>query len=589
MKLATLLILTIPWLPTVASAQSTARASATPPELAHALQRERPKRAADDSLRALRAARDAQSAFELRRRRLLPVVPSGSGGRCDVRLGRFCYWHDDDDSDPPDEPQTIAKAREEFTAQLDSLARRSPGDAWIAGQRVRYLVESRAATRAVEAASECEAESWWCRALEGFALHALGDGSGADSAFDAALASMPNDQRCRWEDIRAMLPDRAAARYRAMSCEGRRAFSDTLWWLAQPLWSMAGNDRRTEHYARHVMSRLERESKSTYEMGWGEDTHELLIRYGWPTSWSRDVGSFYDMTAVNVVGYEPHPAFDFIPDDSALAAPWAADVDRWKLHNRDALSRYAPKGARRFVRVDVQMSRFARGDSVLVVATTDFRGDTVLQGEDVRGALAVTVGPGQAPSVVSATVSHGRSMARLLMPNGAVLASMELRDSVRREAARARRALAPLTSADARGTILSDLLLFSDPTPHDATLDDVAPRALGRLTIAARSRVGAYWELVRTTPQSDSVTYTLTVTPRDISWLRRMTARVGIGDRPEPVHIRFTEPIGKAHVASRVLAFDLSRLGPGHYDVRLSVTLPRGEHAEAERSISIAR
>lgn len=542
-----------------------------------------------DSLRAVRAARAAQTAFELKRRRLLPVIPAGSGGRCDVRLGRFCYWHDDDESEPPSEPASIVKERDGFIARLDSLAREVPGDGWIAGQRVRYLVESRDARRAVEAASACEAQLWWCRAVEGFALHALGDRLGADSAFSAALGAMPNDERCRWEDISAILPDRASSRYKKLACDARRAFADTLWWLAQPLWSVPGNDRRAEHFARHVMSRLERESRTPYEMGWGEDTHELLVRYGWPTSWSRDPGSFYDMTATNVVGYEPHPSFDFIPDDSAVAAPWDADADRWKLHNDAALSRYTPRRTRRFGRIDVQMSRFARGDSMLVVATSDVRSDTLVRGNDVFGALSLSTGPSVSPRVAEARVSAGRSFARVVVPNERVLASMELRDTVKQEAARARRALPPLRALDERGTVVSDVLLYENPQPNDATLEDVMSRALGRLAIPRRTKLGAFWELVRAAPRSDSVTYTLTVTPRDASWLRRMAARVGLGEPIAPVHIRFTEPIGDARVTARTLAFDLSRLSEGKYDVKLTASLAGGEFGSSERRVEIRR
>ena len=59
-------------------------------------------------------------------------------------------------------------------------------------------------------------------------------------------------------------------------CELNADIADTIWWLAQPFWSVDGNERRAEHYARHVMSRLERDSRSPYQMRWGTDTHEFV-------------------------------------------------------------------------------------------------------------------------------------------------------------------------------------------------------------------------------------------------------------------------------------------------------------------------
>src|SRR5688500_11783202 len=47
-----------------------------------------PKDVAQDSQRIVRGARAAQASFESTRRLNLPVTPGGSGGRCDVRVGR---------------------------------------------------------------------------------------------------------------------------------------------------------------------------------------------------------------------------------------------------------------------------------------------------------------------------------------------------------------------------------------------------------------------------------------------------------------------------------------------------------------------
>ncbi|HVG46423.1 MAG TPA: hypothetical protein VM890_16885, partial [Longimicrobium sp.] len=98
-----------------------------------------------DSALVLRGARAAQASFERTRYRNLPWTESrGGGGSCDERIGRFCIYHDDTETDwtPPPEPEAVKRARAALVAALDRAAAATPGDAWIAGQRVRYLVQS---------------------------------------------------------------------------------------------------------------------------------------------------------------------------------------------------------------------------------------------------------------------------------------------------------------------------------------------------------------------------------------------------------------------------------------------------------------
>src|SRR6266542_5112000 len=96
-----------------------------------------------DSQRVLGFARDAQADFELTRRHNLPRDWGHSGGDCDERIGRFCFWFEGDATAPaPEEPRRIGEARNRVVHQLDSAAALLPGDEWIAGQRVRYLVEA---------------------------------------------------------------------------------------------------------------------------------------------------------------------------------------------------------------------------------------------------------------------------------------------------------------------------------------------------------------------------------------------------------------------------------------------------------------
>ncbi len=239
-----------------------------------------------DSAALLRHARRAQAEFERIRVLQLPFASAPPVAECDERIGRFCYWHDASPDSLPAEPAAVGRGRERLLRVLDSAARAMPGDDWLAGQRVRYLVDAGRTGEALAAARDCRAVRWWCEALEGFARHAAGDFPGADSAYRSALLDMPADERCRWTDLSAVLAEPLRRRYRRLACEERAAFEARLWWLAQPLLARSGNDRRTEHFARRTMAHLLRHAASPYGTLGGEDLTELIVRYGWPERWA---------------------------------------------------------------------------------------------------------------------------------------------------------------------------------------------------------------------------------------------------------------------------------------------------------------
>src|SRR5690606_17608244 len=123
----------------------------------------------EDSVDLLGAARSSQAAFERLRRNRLPETWSSGGGHCDERIGRFCLTFGPGRANwsPPPEDEEVVEARDTLIAGLGWVAGLVPGDTWIAGQRVRYLVEARRFDEAVAAAAECRAAAWWCAALAG--------------------------------------------------------------------------------------------------------------------------------------------------------------------------------------------------------------------------------------------------------------------------------------------------------------------------------------------------------------------------------------------------------------------------------------
>src|SRR2546423_11906455 len=123
---------------------------------------------APDSGAVLNSARRAQAAFESTRRGSLPERPGGWSGICGQRIGRSCYWYEgvDHETAPP-EPARIREAQARLLAALDEAGAALPGDEWIAGQRVRYLLEDSQPARAARVAEQCRAVAWWCEALAG--------------------------------------------------------------------------------------------------------------------------------------------------------------------------------------------------------------------------------------------------------------------------------------------------------------------------------------------------------------------------------------------------------------------------------------
>src|ERR1051325_9074983 len=109
-----------------------------------------------DSSRIHSAARKAEEAFERRRRDLLPYTSGYTDASCVEIIGRFCIFDDEGgDSPPAPEAPEVIDSRLKLIDQLEAAAHKVPGDPWIAGQRVRYLVEANKPNAAEAAAGEC--------------------------------------------------------------------------------------------------------------------------------------------------------------------------------------------------------------------------------------------------------------------------------------------------------------------------------------------------------------------------------------------------------------------------------------------------
>ena len=508
------------------------------------------------------ATRDAQRRFESFRRQHLPVSYAGSGP-CEVRVGRYCYWNSDLD-DPPAEPASIARERRKLVETLRARTAAQPGDGWTAGQLVRYLIEDGRADDAVAAARACGGgggEAWWCAALRGYALHRASDDSAATSAFDSALAAMPDSTRCRWTDVSLWLEGDAARRYAALGCDERERLA-----------------RRTVAaiYAGSAMPQAER---------WGADVEEVGLRYGWPTAWARGEQRVGIDAAgpPSVIGYEPRPARAFAATD-----PTDSAGGRWSLDARHARSRFAPSYADSIVPLGHQLARFRRGDSTIVVAAYDGGARSVWGAGPLRAGLALAAGP---DSLLAAhlreTDAPRGTLTVTVLPRSSALVAVELWSPAARRAARARYAVAPLDS----GAAVSDLLLVhaagyeSDAANGD--LVDVLPDAMGEASIAAGDRVALYWESYVAPREDAPLTVVLTVYPRTMSVARRFAVALGLADRPAPTTLRWDDSGRPDGPLGHVLVLRTDGMPAGKYRLELALRRDGTELGVAKRDLEL--
>ena len=553
------------------------------PQLTQATARPR----AADSARVLRAARNAQVSFELARRSNLPMNLSRQSGRCDVRVGRFCYWWDDGEFEMPPEPKKTTDARTTMLEQLAKAGATLPGDRWIVAQRVRYLVEADRTAEAIDVAQSCAAEPSWCASLAGFAFHAASDFVRADSAYNVALSLMAEAQRCKWTDISMLLEGDPLKQYDRLSCADRAPFETKFWALSRPLFLIPANDLRTEHFARLTMVEMIRTSRYPHLMAWGDDAQTLMVRYGWETHWSKEPASGLNATEPNIIGHEPTPAFDFVPAPEALENSDSADVSDWALHDPFAQSRYAPRYARSMSQLDHQVAFFRRGDSAMVVAAFDARNDTSFARDSIAAALvvAMTTSP-ESVRMVSEPLTSRHGVLSSPAPWAPLMVSVEARDSAARRVARARTVARPPESTG-RVTV-SDLLLFDDPATLPQSLEDAAPRARGSLNLTRTTPVGVYWEMYGVSPAGEELAYTLTVSRIGTSWYRRAAEKLKVLDRRAPVRMKWQEPSARPGATrSRAIAVDFSTLPEGRYKIDLTLEAGGQPAATASRIVDV--
>jgi hypothetical protein len=188
-----------------------------------------------------------------------------------------------------DSRRELARSRRAaLIRQYDSVAALLPSDDFIVGQLVRLLVDQWEYDGAERIAKACRATRWWCAMLAGYVHGARGEVVKAESAFAAAFAAMSERERCEWTDYRLVIDFASRDKYGAGGCGRRAEVNERLWWLADPLYIEAGNERKVEQDVRSVLLALRTDLGRDERFAWGnkrdDDARQVMVlRYGWPS------------------------------------------------------------------------------------------------------------------------------------------------------------------------------------------------------------------------------------------------------------------------------------------------------------------
>ena len=538
-----------------------------------------------DSVSTLRSAKRAQAEFEMRRHSLLPEVGT-YGGPCDAIVGRFCYWVDDNVENPK-EPTRIGELRDRLLSRLAELGATSPGDRWIVGQRVRYLIEAGRLAEGAATARECRADTGWCASLAALALHAIGDIRAADSAVTAALDAMSEKERCAAIDIEPLLNGALKRRFHNATCAERDSLAARWWWLAQPLYLTGGNPLRAELFARRTLVRLASESRSPYSMTPGKDMEAIVLRYGWPVAWGRTPPRIGATSGADAVGFDAKPSLAYGLSSRAVEDLSAVGDGSYSLTDRRALSRFSSVSVTAVGSLRRQVSTFKRGDSTLVVAAYDADGDTAVASAREPVSALVLLRDERTPSVIVRGSVGKHGVLTAIAPWRPRLIAVEMLDSASRRSARARDGVAERDTVRYR-VELSDLLLFSAADSSAAfTLESVASRALATGRVASDGKLGLFWEMYGL-EASERVTATVGFVPAEVGLLRRMAERARLASPRTPVHLQWSDaPEVRGSVGGRALVLDLTGIPTGRYMVELSVNVDGQPLMRAASAIEI--
>jgi hypothetical protein len=527
---------------------------------------------------------------------LIRTAPERYGGgapdRCDERIGRYCFWFGTPGTPrrpiPPERPE-VGPVRESAIHAYRRWFAVAPGATAATGPLIRYLIESDRPREAVAAARThvwAAGDSPESLMLLGFALHYARDFVAAETAFDSARALSDPDDRRRLDDLRVLLDPSEQSAYRDLDEDARAAYEARFWTAADPSLLEPGNERRSAHYARHAWGRIMALAPVVDGRSrWGSDDHEIVLRYGRPTSRQR-------LAEPHHLLHRPTRLTESFDPRGVALTPGALLTEgigetppagiRAELERDSARSYYAPLGLRRTRALVVQPSVFPDGDGGVLRIDALLRPDTVQPRVPVapRGGIVVmdTLGREVARTAASPEVRHDSltllSAEQRLAP-GTYLYRVEIRDDSTGLAGIAQyRVEVPAP----RGLMLSDILVALPVTTEPpSSRTDSTLEATPRLTVQPNQEVGLYAEVTGLGVDGGGATF-------DVQWwveraegdallvraARWVGERMGVVEPDRPTRVGWEEATAQeAQVVFVTLS--LSDLRPGLHRLNLRV------------------
>jgi hypothetical protein len=509
-----------------------------------------------DTTQVFRTARRAESDYEGSIRRFAPFLSRASaGGVCDEVIGRYCLTYDVEHYELPAEPRVISEARDHAISALGAAAAIAPGRPAIVYPLVRFLVRAGRADHAVPIAQA------YARTREGspdgamvlaYALHEARRTEDALHAFETWLGGLPVRERARIESLEWVS---AAALME----------TDRVWRYADPLYITPGNELRSEHLARHALSRMLKQRRVSAAGSWGSDDEQLTIRYGYPylSTRSHRSGSM-GMNETLSDHWNPSQR-TYIPPrlDSALAMPARVDTI-WPLDSLMSRSSHTPPTIRTMHVLEHQAFRF--GDSLRITGVV--RTDSLTKGPMLATVFLLDSALNEVAAVTESPCHRclvGDSALldlRLAVPGTARFYSAELYDPVSRFAARARYRLDP---AAASSTIALSGLRIEASRP----------------VVEVGTRPGLYAELTNRTAERRTARVELetrlldrpSAMVRAAGWVGE---KLGVSTRQTPARLSWEVEIDAGHTTPLPLTLGMGDAVPGRYRLTLRVVESAG-------------
>ena len=362
-----------------------------------------------------------------------------------------------------------------------------------------------------------------------------------------------------------------------------------FWRLVQPLYLTSVNDLRTEFFARVTRMYIEQDSRTTLSDWARADDRETLLRYGmalWYTQGELRRGA---LGPPEISGIRREPAFNFFPDTRVFESPDQLAPDDWEFWNVESRPTYAPMWADTFDQImNHQVALFRRGDSAFIVAAFAVNDDAARGRTRRAGVFAAVVDRGGVLPPFGTTIEKAGPvvLSTLVAPWRPLIVSLEVLDSANRAAERMR--FAPKLPLAGTRLSLSDLLLYAPRDSAPRSLTEAMPLALHSLRALVNRQIGIFWETYGVRLDGETFDYALAVEPVDQGLLHRTLVGLHVMEPDRGLNLQWREvPSIAGGIASRGVTVDLSRLKPGQYRMRLTLTSGTELPVVTERSIEI--